>query len=94
MSLSLTKQTTIVWASKDDMGGNSHFNQERSNQLSIMVSDNLTDGNIAKNELANTAYIKFVDEASAESWISFVGNLAKEYNKTIISTEINPIDIS
>jgi outer membrane receptor protein involved in Fe transport len=87
----LTKQTTVVWLSKDDMGGNNDLNQERSNQLSIMVKNNLTDGVVSKNDAANTVSIKFIDTTSAQTWINFVETLAKEYDKTIISATITSL---
>ena len=88
--LTLTKRTIIVWASEEDMNGNTFYIQARANQLSGMIANNLTDGVGTKTDPA-TGSIKFIDDSSANSWISFVSNLASEYNKTIISTEITSV---
>ena len=92
MSLNLTKKTTIIWATLDDRSGNNQFNKIRSDELSSMVSNNLTDGNVIKDDAQISASIHFIDEVSAQTWISFVTTLAQEYNKNIVSTDITSID--
>jgi hypothetical protein len=94
MSLNLTKKTTIIWATLDDMNGNTQFNIIRSDELKSMVSNNLTDGNVIRDDTQISGTIHFIDEVSAQTWISFVTTLAQEYNKTIVSAEITPIDTS
>lgn len=85
--MEMTKTTTIVWASEADQG-NSNLNTAREAKIDQMMQAGLTNGVYTAIDPVTTVRY-WINQNSAEEFISFIMAQAELYNCSILSTLIN-----
>jgi|CryBogDrversion2_7_1035282.scaffolds.fasta_scaffold02291_2 hypothetical protein len=88
--MNLVSKSVIKWNSLGDMN-NESIVQSRQEKLQEMIDAQKTDGVVTKDETDVTGTINFIDNASAQEWITFLTSLAENNGAKIISSKILPV---